>query len=135
MAGVHLDRIFERKQLVEHAAIEICREALRLLNARKVRTTDAAHEERIARQDEPGIIPSRAVADEVANALRRVARRVQNPDVIVAELDLIAVAEAGVAKHEVRCLVVVDRGAASLGQRLRGRRMVGLDVRLENVAD
>ena len=135
MSGVDLDRVVEAEQLIEQTVVELHGELADPIVARQIRPADAAHEQRVACQNEPGVLAPRAVANEIADALRAVARRVQNANVIVAELYLVAIAKGHVGKDDIRRFVEVHLCPEALRHEAGGRGVVGLHVGLEYVAD
>ncbi len=115
--------------------MELAREPPRCILAVEVGPAGRADEERVAGQDEPGIRPTGAVPDQVADAVLGVAGGVEATDVVVAELNLVAVSKVDVREVNFGRLVEVDLCSRAPGELESAREVVGLDVGLEDVAD
>ena len=132
MARVDLDSVTELGEAVQRV-IEAFRALERL--DREVRPCRVADEERVAREDEPGLVCPRTVDDCERAVLRPVPRRVQGPYDDVAERDLISVLQRLVRERGASDLVdsyrnaVIEREAAVAGH------VVGVRVRLEHARE
>jgi hypothetical protein len=135
VAWIDLDCVVEPQQPLEQTVVKFRREVLGSLFAGKIWPADAANKQRVPGQHEPGILATSPVADEIADAFGGVSRCVEHADVVVAELHLVAVAQLRMREEHVRRFVEIDASPRALGERLGGRRMIGLDVGLEDVAD
>jgi hypothetical protein len=135
VAGVDFQVIRQRQQHLEQARVQPPRLAGGLFLAQQIGPPDVADEERVAGEDEPRLLGAGAVADQQAEALGRVAGGVEDPHEVVAQLDLLAIAERYEREGHRGGLVQVDGCAGRGRQRASAGRMVGVDVRLEDGGD
>src|SRR6476469_1447567 len=97
---------------------------------------DVVHEERVAGEDEPGLLrPATAIGDDVGVVRRRVARRRHRGDERVPELDQLTVVERAVWEVDLRARREVRGGAGGRHELGETRDVVGLDVGLEHGHD
>ena len=75
------------------------------------------------------------VRDQHGNVLGRVARRVQHLDGDIAKFKLLAVANAAEWKRHLRSLEQHIVGARRLGERAARRHVIGMQMRVDHVAD
>ena len=101
MARIDLDAIPQLDEPPQR--VEETLRALARLD-REVRSCSVAHEERVAGEDDPGLVTARSIADREAAVLGPVTRRVNAAKHDVAELDLRAVG------HRVVRVLGVGRG-------------------------
>jgi hypothetical protein len=132
VARPRLGEVVELEQPL-HGAKEATRALLRL--DREVRPREIRDEEGISREDEPGIVAAARIGDQIGGVLRTVARRRERADLHVADRDRVAVRDGLVLELDVRVLGDVDRGPRRASEPALARDMVGVVVRLENVAD
>ena len=130
MAGVDLDPVRQRAQpLVQR--VEQPLGALLAVHG-KVGPGDVPHEQRVAREQEPGLLRARVVDDGHAAVLRPVPRRVQDLQGDLADLEDVAVGHRpGVIGH-VRQGMGGDPGSVAQGERPVPRDVVGVGMRLDH---
>ena len=125
--GEELDAGVERAQALVQRAVE--RGGALFARDGEVGAPAVADEERVAREHEPRLVAARAIGDDDAAVLGPVARRVQDVERDVADVDAVAVAQRAVLVDGVRNLVDRDPGAVggARGRRAprRGRRACG----------
>jgi hypothetical protein len=98
----------------------------------QVRAPDIADEQRVAGEDEPGLLCSPSpVGDEVRVVRRRVPRRGESANDGVSELDDVTVSEGGMGELDAGLGWKICRRSRCLDQRGKPRHVVGLHVRLE----
>jgi hypothetical protein len=102
---------------------------------RQVRPGGVADEERIAREDEPGLLGPGPVENREAAVLGPVARRVEHAESHVAEHDLLSVLERIVLVAGYRGRMNGDRGPMLEREAPVTRDVVGVGVRLERAHD
>ena len=103
--------------------------------ARKIGPADGADEQRVAGQHEPWLGPALQVGHEQADALGRVARRVQHLDARVAELDLVPVAERRERTGDVCRFVQAVPAPVCSRQRSTAGPVIGVHVRVDDMRD
>ncbi len=91
-----------------------------------------ADEERVAGEQEPRLVGTRAVGDDDAAVLRAMARGVEHVEGDVADLDAVGIAQRPVLVHGARDLVDPDPAAVLQGQDAVPRDVVGVGVRLDH---
>ena len=101
----------------------------------EIRARDVAHEERVAGDDEPGLLAAAPVGDEIRGVLRPVAGGCKSRDGDLADRDRVAVGERLVLELDPCAGRHVDGGAGRLGQAALAGDVVGVVVRLEDVGD
>ena len=131
-SGQHLEIIGQRLQPL-HAAKQRARA---LFGAGgKLGAAEIADHQRVAGQHEPWFVCSGAVGDEHRDVLRRMAGRVQHLDGDVAELKHFAIAHATEGKCYVGSGEQHVVGAGGFGERAAGGNVIGVKVRVDDVAD
>jgi hypothetical protein len=101
----------------------------------KIGPPHGADKEGVPRQDEPRVGPARLVGDHQAEALRRVARRVEDADHDVAADELLPVGQRREREGYIRGLVQAIVGACTGRERAATRPMVRLNVGIDDVRD
>ena len=129
MAGIDLYAVRELEQPLQ--AQEHPARALVGLGG-KVGTGGVADEQRVARDQEPGLVAARAVDDGEAAVLRPVARRVQNANRHLAELELLPVRERVVLELGSCLGMHGDRQVVLQCQPAVARNVIRMGVRLED---
>ena len=115
MAGIDLEVVGQRQQLVVDAVVEL-RGVLARVARRSGRPTAPTNSVSPVSTNH-GSGPRLQIGHDQADALGRVAGRVQHPDARVAELDLLAVVERLERERHVGRLVQAVRGAGPSGER------------------
>src|SRR5712692_7627881 len=101
--------------------------------AAEVRPANVAHEERVARQEEPRLFTAREVGHEQTDAVRRMSRGVDDLHPHRTEPDLVPVLDRRMGKRGLRRGMNVHPGSDLCGQALVARDMVGVDMGVHNV--
>ena len=130
-----LDVVWKREETTAEARVQLLREPALLSRTEKIRSANAAGEQRVAGKDESWLRRARAIRDEEADAIRRVPGRMQHLDADVPQVMLLSVVQRVMAKRNGRRGVVEDRRPCRLRQPPRTGHVIGLHVRLEDVGD
>lgn len=86
------------------------------LTGRQIGASGIPDKETIACQQEPGVLSTHPVARQQADTIGAVPRRVQHPQIVIAQRDLLPIVQAPMGKGDVCYLVQIDRRAGPLGQ-------------------
>src|SRR4030095_8615520 len=128
---IDLDAVVERQ---EHA-LQALPGVFGRARAAEIGAPDRADEEQVAGQREPRRLAARQIGDQQADRVRGVARRVRDLEAHGAEHDLVAVLHLLVLEDHARGPVHQDRRLHRLGQGAIAGDVIGMRVRLEDVAD
>ena len=131
MGRVDLDAVGKHHESLGQASVEIRRRRL----ASKVRATDIADEERIAREHEPWLATAGEIRHEDRDAVRRVPRRVEDLEADRPDGQLVSVLDRRIGVGRLRCGVDTDAGAALGRQGLGTGHVVGVHVGLDDLCD
>ncbi len=101
MSGEDLDVVRQREEFAEEAVIELLGLPRLGAGTEEVWSPDAAGEERVPGEDEPGLLSPGAIGHQDRDAVRRVARGVENGETHIAQLVLLAVFHVDVREADV----------------------------------
>ena len=135
MGGEDLDVVRQLEQLAVDALVELLRERGFGALSEQIGPADAAREERIAGEHEPGLGPARVVGDQERDAVRRVPRRVQDGDPHVTKVVRLPIVEAHVGERDGGRRVDEHGRAGHPREALRPGGVIRLEVGLEDVRD
>src|SRR5207237_2835263 len=132
--GPDLDVVGEGEQLSVQRVVEHRRHRLRRVAARagQIGAADVADEERVAGEDARR---AAALDDEPGDRLRRVAGRLERAQLDVAEGEDVAVANGAVREGRAGARAEDDLRAAARGKLAVAAGEVGVQMRLDDVAD
>jgi hypothetical protein len=135
--GIDLDRVGKRHQLVVQRVVHHPGHGLGrgVGAAGQVRPSDVADEQRVAGEDEAWLRGGGGIRDHDAEALGRVARRLQDAQDHAAHSQLVAVPHRLVREQRARLRADDDGRARALGQLQVAAHEVGVQVGLDDVAD
>ena len=134
MGRIDHDVVGQREERAVEAVVELPGQRLGREAGRRdeVGPAHVADEEGVAGEDRDRPVP---IDDEQRDALRRVSRRLEDAQAYAAERDLVAVAGGHVGEGGPGPVPDDDRRARAAGQLPVARHEVGVDVRLDDVAD
>ena len=132
MSGEHLDAVVELEKAVKRVEQAL---GTFLGRDREVRTSRVSDEERVAREDEPGLASARVVDDREAAMLGPVPRRVDDAERDGADRDLVAVVHRVVRVVDAGVGVDAHRNAVLERQTTVPRDVIRVGVRFDGADD
>lgn len=137
MGGEEQEVVGQGEQALGQRAIQRPRHLLHRLLAvgMQIGTPGIADQERVARQDHPGLLPAPMVGDEVGMVGARVAGGGNGLNQGVAELDALAVDKLAVLELNPGALRQVSGRTSAVNQLWQPRDVVGLEVRFQDGGD
>ena len=137
MSGIHENVAGQLHELAVQGVVEESRHRLGRAAAagREVGPAHVADEQRVPGEDHPRARRGRGVDDEDGHALGRVTRRLEEAQHDRAHTEFVAVADRTMRDRRSRLRAEHHRGPGALGQLTVAAHEVGVEVRLDDVAD
>jgi len=132
---IERQRVIERSKLDEEAVVELFGESFGLLGTVQVWAAGVPDEEGVSGQEEPRFGTSGLVGHEQADAVGGMTRRVEDPHLDVAQLELVPIFQRVEGKMRLRSLVEIDRRARLRRQPATAGEVVRLNVGLDDMRD
>ncbi len=103
--------------------------------ADEVRAADATREEGVSGQDEPGLRSPGLVGDQDRDAVGRMPRRVEDRETHVPQIVVLTIRDLDMREPDWRGLMEEHGGARHIRETTGPGKVIGLDMRLEDVRD